>query len=80
MTNQIAAENIPVLTFKDYYESIDPKSPRAKLRSMICQELGIAESSLFDKIRNNRWTLLEKKAIANILEEDISTLFPEDAQ
>jgi hypothetical protein len=68
------------LTFKDYYESIDNKSPRSKLRAEICLALGLAESSLFDKIRNNRWTPIEKEIISGICNEPISHLFPEEIQ
>jgi len=80
MQDQKLTAGTSQLTFKDYYQSIENKSPRTQLRAKICARLGIADSSLFDKIRNNRFTILEKEAIAELCQEPVSILFPEDAQ
>ena len=77
MNNQTVPEIEEKMTFWDYYQSISDISPRRKTRIAICETLGIAESSLFDKIRNGRFTPAEKIVIADILQQPVEILFPE---
>jgi hypothetical protein len=78
MNNQTQAVEQAKLSFRDYYFGLDDQSPRSRIRGQICMALGIAESSLWDKIRNNRFSFLEQKEIANIVSIPVETLFPEE--
>lgn len=78
MNNKTIDKNSENLSFKDYYESLPAESPRVVIRDRIAKELGIAIPSLYDKIRNQRWTNLEKRAISELLGMKVEQLFPEE--
>lgn len=77
MNDQVKTENSVQLSFRDLFYSLPETSPRVDVRDKICNKLGVAVSSLYDKIRNNRFTKSEMMVIADLLEQPIETLFPE---
>lgn len=80
MNQQTETDKALKINFKDYYFSIKQISPRAEFRTRICKRLDISEWTLWNKIRDNRFTKLEREAIADEVGMDIETLFPGDQQ
>ena len=68
MNSKNITENSNNLSFKVYFYSLDDVSPRAKIREEICEALKVNRTTLYDKIRNNRFTQLEQDLIVKILE------------
>jgi hypothetical protein len=48
------------------------------IRDLICEKLDMPKATLYDKIRNSRFTMAEKILIAEMVGEPIETLFPEE--
>jgi hypothetical protein len=66
------------MTFRDYFFTLPDTSPRVDIRDLICEKLDMPKATLYDKIRNSRFTMAEKILIAEMVGEPIETLFPEE--
>ena len=66
------------MNFRDYFFSLPDTSPRVDIRDLICEKLDMPKATLYDKIRNSRFTMAEKILIAEMVGEPIETLFPEE--
>jgi hypothetical protein len=78
MNHQEIKEKSAELSFRDYFFGLPDTSPRVELRERIRTKLAMPQTTLYDKIRNNRFTMAEKILIAELVELPIETLFPED--
>ena len=54
------------IAIKDYYESL-ARVERRLFRLEVCHVVGIEYSSFRYRMRNNKWSKLERKAVANII-------------
>lgn len=63
------------MSLEDYYNQA--KQSHTVLREKICRRLSISRETFYGRLRNGSWTTLEKEAIADLLEMDVQTLFPE---
>jgi len=78
MNNQEIKEKSTELNFRDYFFGLPDTSPRVDLRETIRAKLLMPQTTLYDKIRNNRFTMAEKIIIAEIIDQSVETLFPEE--
>lgn len=65
------------MSFKDYY--INEKMSHLRLRESVCERLSISKETFYIRLRSNNWSNLEKEAISDLLEIEMSELFPDPA-
>jgi hypothetical protein len=77
MNHQAIEQKSAEMSFRDYFFTLPDTSPRVDLRDEICTKLVMPQTTLYDKIRNNRFTMAEKIIIAELVGQSIQSLFPE---
>lgn len=62
------------MDFKAYYESL--KNQYLALRDEICEKLGIAEKTFYNKYNNNEFDYPQQVVISQIVGKPLTELFP----
>ena len=55
------------MNISDYYNSLPDRKARRDFRESLITELKMSQTSIYEKIRNNSWTVAETIAINEVI-------------